>query len=100
MNRLPVLFKFRDECAALLTRVLEASDRRHDLIHGAVTELRPDPITGAFSFRRIGYRGGEHTFTEFTVTPNDFQAFAPVLTDLVTDAIAFSQKLGDKFLGP
>jgi hypothetical protein len=100
LRELPDLSEFRDECAGLLSRMLSASNRRHDLIHGAITELKPDPVTGAFKFRRIGYVGDDHTLTEFTVTPNDFRAFAPVLTDLVTDSIAFSQKLGDKFLGP
>jgi hypothetical protein len=99
LRELPALAEFRDECASLLSRVLSASNRRHDLIHGAITELRPDPATGAFKFRRIGYDGDDHTLTEFNVTPSDFRAFAPVLTDLVTDAIAFSQRLGDKFLG-
>ena len=99
LAQLPELAPFRDECAALLSRVKSASDRRHDLIHGALTELRPDPTTGAFKFRMIGYAGDLHTFREFNLTPNDFREFAPVLTDLVTDAIAFSQKLGDRFLG-
>jgi hypothetical protein len=98
MREFPELVEFREECVALIGRVLSASKRRHDLIHGAIAELRPDLVTGAFKFRRIGYDGDNHTITEFTVTPNDFQAFAPVLTDLVTDAIAFSQKLGDRFL--
>jgi hypothetical protein len=100
LREIPDLAEFRDECAGLLSRILSASNRRHDLIHGAITELKPDPATGAFKFRRIGYAGDEHTLTEFMVTPNDFRAFAPVLTALVTDTIAFSQKLGDRFLGP
>ena len=100
LKELPDLAPFRDECAALLSRVLSASKQRHDLIHGAITALRPDPTTGAFRFRRIGYDGDEHTLTEFNITPNEFRAFAPILTDLVTDVIAFSQKLGDRFLGP
>lgn len=100
LRALPELAEFRTECAALLSRVLSALNRRHDLIHGAITELRPDPVTGAFKFRRIGYAGDDHTFTEFTITPSDFQEFAPVLEGLVTDAIAFSRKLGDRFLGP
>lgn len=99
LRGLPALAPFRDECIRLIGRILAASNKRHDLIHGAITELRPDPTTGAFSFRRIGYRGDDHTVTEFTVTPNDFHKFAPVLTDLVTDSITFSQKLGDRFLG-
>ena len=36
--------------------------------------------------------------SEFSVTPGTFQEFAPVLSDLVTDAIKFSAKLGDEFL--
>lgn len=100
MRQLPPLTEFRDECEGLLPRVLSASNRRHDLIHGAITELRPDPETGAFKFRRIGYAGDNHTFTEFNVTPNDFRAFAPILTDLVTETIVLSQKVGDRFLEP
>ncbi len=98
LHGLPDLAPFREECAELLSRVLSAAEKRHDLIHGAITELRPNPITGGFSFRRIGYAGDDHTFTEFAVTANDFQAFGPILTDLVTDTIAFSQRLADKFL--
>lgn len=99
LRTLPALAEFCNEGFALISRVSSASTRRHDLIHGAITELRPDPETGAFKFRRIGYDGDLHTFSEFTVTLNDFRDFPPVLTDLVTDAIAFSQKLGDRFLG-
>jgi hypothetical protein len=99
LKTLPALAEFRTEGVALLSRVSLASKRRHDLIHGAITELRPDPATGAFRFRRIGYDGNLHTLSEFTITPDDFRAFAPVLTDLVTDTIAFSQRLGDRFLG-
>jgi hypothetical protein len=99
LKTLPVLAEFRDEGVCLLSRVSSASERRHGLIHSAITELRPDPATGAFRFRRIGYDGDLHTISEFTITPNDFRAFAPILTDLVTHSIAFSQRLGDKFLG-
>lgn len=95
---LPMLADFRDECLTLLERILTASNKRHDLIHGAISELRPDPVTGAFKFRRIGYIGDSHTISEFSVTPDDFRAFSPILRDLVTDSIAFSQKLGDRFL--
>jgi|SRR5260370_32779760 hypothetical protein len=97
---LPLLAPFREEGISILFRISSASIKRHDLIHGAITELRPDQISGAFRFRRIGYDGDLHTLSEFDVTPNDFREFAPILTDLVTDSIAFSQKLGDKFLGP
>ena len=69
-------------------------------MHGSLMELRPDPVTGAFKFRRIGYKGDLYLISEFTLTPNDFREFAPVLSDLVTDAIAFSQKLADRFPGP
>lgn len=99
LREIPDFAPFREECASLLSRILSASNRRHDLIHGAITELRPDPTTGVFRFRRIGYDGDEHTLTDFTVSPNDFREFAPVLTDLVTDTIALSQRLGDTFLG-
>jgi hypothetical protein len=94
-----ILAPFRNEGISLLSRISLGSTKRHDLIHGAITELKPDPVTGAFRFRRIGYDGDLHTLSEFNITPNDFRVFAPVLTDLVTDAIAFSQRLGDRFLG-
>jgi len=84
---------WRRHCIGLLSRVSAASQKRHDLIHGAVTELRPDPANGAFRFRRIGYDGDLHTIKEFDVTPDDFRGFSPVLSALATDAIAFSQKL-------
>jgi hypothetical protein len=99
LKTIPALTEFRDECAELLSRVSAASKRRNDLIHGAIAELRPDPATGAFRFRKIGYDGDLHTISEFNLTPSDFREFAPILTDLVTDTIAFSQKLGDRFLG-
>lgn len=97
LNRLPALAEFRDECIPLLTRVSDTSEKRHDLIHGALAELRPDPTTGAFKFRRIGYSGDLHTLREYTFTPNDFRDLAPVLTDLVTDTVAFSQRLANRF---
>jgi hypothetical protein len=97
LRELPPLSSFRNECSELLSRVRSASNRRHDLMHGSIAELRPDPKTGAFRFVRTKY-GDEHVLTEFTVTPNDFRDFAPILEDLATDTVAFSQKLEDAFL--
>ena len=97
---LPPLVEFRADALALLSRVSAASKRRHELMHGSLMDLKPDPVTGAFRFRHVGYDGDFHTIREFTLTPNDFQAFALTLPDLVGDAIAFAQKLGDRFLGP
>src|SRR6266478_669089 len=48
LKTLPALSDFRDDGVDLVSRVSSASARRHDLIHGAITELRPDPETGAF----------------------------------------------------
>ncbi len=93
LRELQALASYRDECASLLSRFLSASDKRHDLIHGAIAELRPNPTTGAFRFRRIGYDGDTHTVTEFSFIPNDFRVFSQVLTDLVTDSIALSQSM-------
>jgi hypothetical protein len=94
------LVEFRTDAVALLSRISSASKRRHELMHGSLIDLKPDPTTGAFRFRHVGYDGDFHTIREFSLTPNDFQAFASTLPDLVGDAIAFAQKLGDKFLGP
>lgn len=98
LRRLSILEAFRDEGIDLLNRISESSEKRHNLIHGAISELRPDPTTGAFRFRIIGYQGDIHTTREFDITPDHFREFAPILTDLLTDSIAFSRKLGDRFL--
>jgi|SRR5256885_8096501 len=96
---LPILADFRIDGLALLDRFSSAAKRRNDLMHGSLMELRPDPVTGAFKFRRIGYKGDLYLISEFTLTPNDFREFAPTLSDLVTDAISFSRKLADRFPG-
>ena len=96
---IPRLAEFRAEGTGLLSRISSASRRRHDLIHGAISEMRPDSTTGGFKFRMVGYDGDLHTISEFNFTPTDFGECAPILSDLVTDVVVFSQKLGDRFLG-
>jgi hypothetical protein len=66
--------------------------------YDAINELRPDRTSGAFRFRRVGYQRELHTFKEFNFTPDQFAEFGPILTDLLTDTIVFSWKLGGRFL--
>ena len=99
-RRLTELAEFRDDGLALLTRVSGASKRRHELMRGSLVELRPEPITGAFKFRQIGYDGDIHTLREFTLTPSDFRELGSIPPDLVGDATAFAQRLGDKWRPP
>ena len=45
-------------------------------MHGSLIDLTPNPVTGAYRFRHVGYDGDFHTIREFTLTANDFRALA------------------------
>ena len=95
-KKLLPLQPFADEGRDLLGRVNSLSTKRHDLVHGAVMSLTP--VNGSFQFRVVGYERENHTATEFTFHPDEFDTLGGLLGDLLTELIAFSQKLAKKFL--
>lgn len=88
---IPELAELHPAADSLMSRVNVASKRRNDLIHGAINSL--EPTDRVFNFEKIDYLPTQQTLREFTTSHADFQDFLPVLTDLLVDAITFSQKL-------
>ena len=95
-KELPSLAPFSQEGRDLVTRLTKLSVKRNDLIHGAIKAL--SPINGAFQYRIIGYQKQAHTLREFEFDLHDFSILEKSLSDALTDALEFSQKLGDTFL--
>jgi hypothetical protein len=90
-NKIPEIATLRIEGRRLISRAKAASKRRNDLMHGSITSL--ESHRGIFRFEKIDYLPERQTLREFTLSHPDFQEFLPILTELVTDVIAFSQKL-------
>jgi hypothetical protein len=95
-RKLPSLSPFAAEGLALLARASVWADERNNLVHGGITSLEPQ--NGAFQFRKIGYLKGNHTVSTFMFTPSDFSTLETALEELLTEQLAFSQKLADTFL--
>ena len=96
-KQLELLSFFATEGLALLARVTPLFKTRDDLVHGALTSF--ETIEGAFLFRIIGHREDVHTVREFSFDPAGFSTLETGLGELLTEAIALSQKLGDALLG-
>ena len=85
---MPELAELRPAANNIMSRVVIVSERRHDLIHGAISSW---PKDGVFNFDKIDLPG--YTLREFPASYLDVWEFArEVLSPLLQDAIAFSQK--------
>ncbi len=95
-GKLAPLKPFAGEGRSLVGRVSNLSDQRNDLIHGGIVSLEPE--NGAYRFRKIKYMKENHAVTTFMFDPAAFDKLGKDLGNLLTEQIAFSQKLADKFL--
>jgi hypothetical protein len=94
-KKLAPLKPFAAEGLNLVGRVSNLSTERHDLVHGAITNL--EPVNGVFHFRKVEYEKENHAVAPFTFDPPAFSKLETALGDVLTELIAFSQRMADSF---
>jgi|HubBroStandDraft_6_1064221.scaffolds.fasta_scaffold1000124_1 hypothetical protein len=93
---LAALEPFRSDGTDLVNLISTLAPKRNNLIHGAITSIHP--VNGAFEFRKIGYDKQTHTLASFEFTLAEFSTLEESLSNLLTESLAFSVKLGTAFL--
>lgn len=91
LSQIPALGPFRSEGEALVTNFRKLSDRRHDLIHGAIASV--SATDGAFMFAKLDIQDDIHIVREFQFKAKDFPALTKNLIDLGGQATAFARRL-------
>lgn len=91
LSQIPALASFRGEGEALVANFRNLSNRRHDLIHGAVASV--SATDGAFMFSKLDIKDDIHVVREFKFNAADFPALTKELIDLGAQATAFARRL-------
>jgi len=89
--RLPTLQRFKAEGDALVEKFEQLSQKRHDLIHGAIASVSMDK--GGFQFAKLDVKDGFHVVREFRFESAEFPKLTKDLIDLGADATSLAKKL-------
>lgn len=97
-NKVAALKPLADEAKDLLSEAKKLSDKRNDLIHGALSNL--SPINGKWHMIIFDYETPKdkehwHVLRNFTFSPSDFQEIEAKLVPLVTATGKFGHRLID-----
>jgi len=95
---LPPLQQFKSEGELLIRRFEELSQKRHDLIHGAVASLSME--NGGFSFVKLDVKDGFHVARPFRFESSEFPQLTKDLIDLGNAATALAKKLWERVEKP
>lgn len=91
LSQIPALNSFQGEGKTLISNFRKLSDRRHDLIHGAIASV--SATDGAFVFAKLDIKDDIHVMREVRFDAADFPALTRELIDLGVQATAFAQRL-------
>jgi hypothetical protein len=94
-NKLPALAAFASEGKSLIERVSSQASKRHDVVHSSLASFTPK--NGAFTFNKVEYKKDGHSVSTFTFSPTYFSTLETEMGDLLSEQIAFGQKLADRF---
>ncbi|HUW49430.1 MAG TPA: hypothetical protein VMV75_00280 [Sulfuricella sp.] len=91
LSQIPALDPYRDEGATLVANFRKLSDRRHDIIHGAIASVSAKD--GAFIFAKLDLKNDIHVVREFRFDAADFPALTKQLIDLGSQSTTFARRL-------
>jgi len=91
LSHIPALPLFKAEGDALVANFRKLSNRRHDLIHGAIASVSVQD--GAFIFAKLDIKDDFHVVREFRFDSADFPALTRELVDLGAQATALARQL-------
>ena len=94
ISQLPKLAPFNEEGLALVGSFDRLSQKRHDLIHGAVASL--SPVDDAFSFVKLDVKDNFHHAREVRLEASEFPVLTKDLVRLGADATALARKVWDQ----
>lgn len=98
LTTIPTMHQFRSDGEELIQKFEELSQKRHDLIHGAIAGLSLD--NGGFPFVKLDVKDGFHVAREFRFEAAEFPKLAKDLIDLGAAANALGRKLWDRVEKP
>jgi len=98
LTSLPPLHQFKSEGDALIRKFEELSQRRHDLIHGAVASLSIED--GGFSFIKLDVKDGFHVARPVRFESSEFPKLTKDLIDLGAASTALAKKLWERVEKP
>ena len=79
-KKLPTLAPLQDDALKILQNVKALSDRRHDLVHGAITSVTSQ--NGTFEFAKLDYEKQMHVVRAVHLNLNKFDDLAKEILDL------------------
>ncbi|CAG1771874.1 hypothetical protein BAC2_02026 [uncultured bacterium] len=94
VSQLPKLAPFNEEGLALVGSFERLSQKRHDLIHGAVASL--SPVDEAFSFVKLDVKDNFHHAREVRLEASEFPVLTKELVRLGADATTLARKVWDQ----
>lgn len=92
-DQILVLTPFKAEGEKLVREFQRLSDKRHDLIHGAIVNLSPQ--NGAFVFAKFDIEGDFHHVREVRLESAEFPVLTKELIDLGADAVSLAARVWD-----
>lgn len=90
-SNIPALAQFKAEGHKLVGDFQRLSDRRHDLIHGAIASLSPQ--NGAFVFAKLDIKNDFHRVREFRLESSEFPTLTKDLIDLGAHATSLARRV-------
>jgi hypothetical protein len=94
LSKIPQLREFQNDGDLLISKFEELSQKRHDVIHGAIASLSMED--GAFRFAKLDVKDGFHVFREFRFESEEFPRLTKNLIDLGAATSALGQKLWER----
>jgi hypothetical protein len=98
LTTIPTLQQFKSDGEVLIQKFEELSQKRHDLIHGAIAGLSLD--NGGFPFVKLDVKDGFHVAREFRFESAEFPKLTKDLIDLGAAAYALGRKLLERVEKP
>jgi hypothetical protein len=94
LKKLPHLAPYRDDGLALIQRVMDTKDQRHQLVHSVLTD--PQHANGVYSYVGLKAKGGFHYVKPWQFDLKAFPATEQTLKVLANDLLDFSKRLLDE----
>jgi len=91
LSQIPILHGFRHDGEALIRKFEKLSEKRHDLVHGAIASLSLEE--GAFRFTKLDVKDGFHVVREFRFDSAEFPQLTKDLIDLSAETTALAKKI-------
>jgi len=97
LRRLATLKPFQEQGLALMDRISNMKQQRHDVVHGVAASLATSD--GTFEFRRLDAKGTMHHIRSSSFDLKKFPEFSQALVGLGADMNDFCRALAEEYAG-